>query len=62
MDRIGFEIAGGGRDEADVGEGVDAEEGERVLRFSELEVTEEEVRWVWVWVVLDEGGSEEGEF
>lgn len=43
-------------------EGVDAEEGEGVLRFSEFEVTEEKVRWVWVEVVLDEGGGEEGEF
>lgn len=51
-----------GRDYTDVGERVDAKEGEGVLGFSEFEVTEEKVRWVWVEVVLDEGGGEEGEF
>lgn len=62
MDRVGFEVESGGGDEADVGQGIDGEEGEGLLGFSELEVAEEEVGFVRVRVVLDEGGGEEGEF
>ena len=51
-------------DEADVREGIDAEESEALLRLFELDVAEEEV-WVArarVRVVGDEGLGEEREF
>ena len=51
-------------DEADVREGIDAEESEALLRLFELDVAEEEV-WVArvrVRVVGDEGLGEETEF
>ncbi|KAK8675294.1 hypothetical protein V6N13_033363 [Hibiscus sabdariffa] len=51
---------GVGADEADVGEGVDAEELERRLGFAELDVGEEEFG-VGVVVVGDEGRGDEGE-
>lgn len=52
-----------GRDEADVGEGVHAEEAERALGVLEFDVAEEEFLGVrGVFIVAQEGGGDDGEF
>lgn len=58
--RVIFQGFGGGADEADVGEGVDAEEVEGRLGFAELDVAEEELG-IGAVVVGDERGGDEGE-
>ena len=51
-----------GPNEADVGEGVDAELGEGELGLLELDVAEEELVGVGRVVVGQEGGGDDGEF
>lgn len=61
FDGVGYGVVGGREEQADVGEGVDAREGEGGPGFFQFDVEEEKVG-TFVGVVGEERGGDEGVF